>query len=138
MRLRKGASRNVIPPRHSWSEPLRAQRLPSAHSLKPPYLFLSLRQIAFPASYCAGATGSTDYLLNPVNPSSHQSGMILTIIVFAAASIKRKQGSGEMRWNETSGRISGENTLVCRLRMCVRGEQTGVQGSGKQSGPAHH
>lgn len=88
---------------------------PSTHSLKPP---ISLLQIAFPASHCAGARGSTDYLLNPANPSSHQPRMILTIIVFAGASIRKRQGSEEMRWNEASCRISGEDARG-RALCCV-------------------
>lgn len=91
----------------------------SACSLKPPHLLFSLLQIAFPASYCGRARGSTDYLFNPVNPSPHQPGMILTIIVFAAASIRKKQGSGEMRWNETSQRISGRDSHVSELCVCA-------------------
>lgn len=69
-------------------QPLSGQRLiksPPTHQPKIPasYLFFSLPQIAFPASYCGGAKGSADYLLNPVNPSSHQSGMIRALIVLA-------------------------------------------------------
>lgn len=111
MLLRRGVLQKVIPQRHAkrtsrWSEAF------VSSLIKAPYLFFFRLQIAFPASYCGGARGSTDYLLNPVNPSSHQSGMILTIIVFAAASIRKKQGSEEMRWNETSGRISSKNAHV--------------------------
>lgn len=70
------------------SQPLGGQRLtksPPTHQPKTPasYLFFSPPQIAFQASYCGGAKGSADYLLNPVNPSSHQSGMIHALIVFA-------------------------------------------------------
>lgn len=58
--------------------------------------------------------------------------MILTIIVFAAASIRKKQGSGEMRWNETSQRISGRETRVSEL--CVWGSKPEFQAV--ERGPA--
>lgn len=49
--------------------------------------------------------------------------MILTIIVSAAASIRKKQGSEEMRWNKTSWRISGESARTVCVYMRARGSK---------------